>query len=53
MSEFLHMGGHGIYIWPGYALTLILLVYHYFAPMRKTKKLKKDLIAYYQSRNLR
>ena len=53
MAEFFNMDGHGIYIWPGYALTLILLGYQYFSPMWKTKKLKKDLIQYYQSRNLR
>jgi heme exporter protein D len=26
MSEFLDMGGYGAYIWPCYALTLIVLV---------------------------
>lgn len=26
MQEFFHMGGHGVYIWPAYAITMVVLL---------------------------
>ncbi|HJN23043.1 MAG TPA: heme exporter protein CcmD [Rhodospirillales bacterium] len=26
LTAFFHMGGYGVYIWPGYALTIVVLV---------------------------
>ncbi len=31
-SEFLTMGGHGLYVWSAYAIALVVLVYNLLAP---------------------
>ncbi len=38
-SEFLAMGGHGLYVWLSYALGLVLIVYNLLAPRRERKRL--------------
>lgn len=47
MLDYFNMGGHGLYVWPSYALTLISLVFYYFQTLRK----KKELIEHLSSMN--
>lgn len=43
MTEFFDMGGHGLYIWPCYGLTALLLVALLGTSMKSLSKSKKDL----------
>ena len=51
MAEFLSMGGYGFYIWLSYGVVVVVLVYHYFSPLRKRKKLLEELAAELPRRN--
>jgi heme exporter protein D len=48
MAEFLDMGGHGFYIWFSYAVVILVLGYHYFAPLQKRKKLIRNLVIFHK-----
>jgi heme exporter protein D len=43
MSEFFAMGGYAEYIWPSYALALIILVANIVAPMLQRRKTVSDI----------
>ena len=43
MAEFLHMGGYGFYVWCSYGVVVAVLLYHYFLPLLKEKKLLAEL----------
>jgi len=43
LNEVLHMGGHGVYVWAAYGLTLLVLVVNVIAPILKRKALVKEL----------
>jgi len=43
MTDFLHMGGYGVYVWPSYAIALIIIVANVWAPLRDHKKLLRDI----------
>lgn len=47
-SEFLAMGGHGLYVWIAYGLTAVIFIYNLIAPVFKRKRLIVE-----QSRQLR
>ncbi|OPX56784.1 heme exporter protein D [Oceanospirillum multiglobuliferum] len=47
-SEFLNMGGHGLYVWLAYGLTILLLVINFILPIRHKRKLQQE-----QARKLR
>ncbi len=34
VSDFLHMGGYGSYLWPAFGLTLFVLVYNVWSARR-------------------
>jgi heme exporter protein CcmD len=34
LSDFLHMGGYGGYLWPAFGLTLFVLVYNVWSARR-------------------
>lgn len=36
-SNFIHMGGYGIYVWPAYGCTAIVLGWQWFAAWRQWK----------------
>lgn len=42
-SEFLSMGGHGLYVWLSYALGLILILINLVGPLRAGKRLQAQL----------
>ncbi|MCB1662038.1 MAG: heme exporter protein CcmD [Pseudomonadales bacterium] len=37
-SDFIHMGGHGLYVWISYATALAVLVFNILMPMRLRKQ---------------
>ena len=41
-GEFLHMGGHGLYIWFSYAAAVIVLGLNVILPLRRFRALKMD-----------
>ena len=41
-SDFVHMGGHGLYVWMAYGAGAIILIYNLAGPgMRKSTVIKK------------
>ena len=42
LTEFLHMGGYGFYVWSSYGLALIVLVVNVLMPIWRRKKLIAD-----------
>lgn len=38
-SDLLYMAGHGVYVWPSFAITLISLLVLIIYPLRKKRKL--------------
>jgi len=45
MIEFFQMGGYAIYVWPAYALTGLTLAVSVIAPIRRRKRLIRELSA--------
>lgn len=45
MIEFLQMGGYAVYVWPAYALTALTLAVSVIAPIRRRKRLIRQLSA--------
>ena len=43
LTEFLHMGGYGFYVWSSYGLALAVLVLNLVLPIWRRKKLIADL----------
>ena len=43
MNDFFAMGGYAGYVWPSYALALIILVANIVAPMQQRKKTVTDI----------
>jgi len=43
MAEFLHMGGHAYFIWTSYAIVCVTLVYAFFSPISRHRKLLREL----------
>lgn len=38
LSSFLTMGGHGVYVWTAYAVSLVVLSMLVVAPLRRSRK---------------
>ena len=49
MAEFLHMGGHGFFVWTSYFVALAVLCYQFISPVIKRKKITAQLAAMYKS----
>jgi len=45
MIEFFQMGGYAVYVWPAYALTALTLAVSVIAPIRRRKRLIRELSA--------
>ena len=45
MIEFFHMGGYAVYVWPAYVLTALTLAVSLIAPIRRRKRLIRELSA--------
>lgn len=38
LHDFIHMGGHGFYVWLSYALALVVVVYNIVAPLIRRRR---------------
>jgi len=45
MKEFIAMGGYGIYVWPAYALALVVLVSNWVVARRRHREVVNTLRA--------
>ena len=43
MSEFLNMGGYGLYVWPAYLIVAIVLVLNLVVPLRRHRRLLNEM----------
>lgn len=43
MSEFLHMGGYAVYVWPAYGITAVVLAANLWLPLRRHRRLQRAL----------
>ncbi|GGC07105.1 hypothetical protein GCM10011352_36770 [Marinobacterium zhoushanense] len=43
ISEFLTMGGHGLYVWLSYGLGLVVILANLIAPLQAGKRLRAQL----------
>jgi len=43
LTEFLHMGGYGFYVWSSYGIALLVLVLNIVLPARQRTKLLADI----------
>lgn len=41
-SEFLQMGGHGLYVWLSYAIALVIIFYNIVSAQLKTRRFYSD-----------
>lgn len=39
----LEMAGHGQYVWPAYGIALLVVVYLVFSPVRRQRRLLREL----------
>lgn len=44
MSEFLHMGGYGFYIWTSYGISAFVLIGLTFLSLYKLRQIERDLL---------
>ena len=43
MSEFLNMGGYGLYVWPAYLIVAIVLIMNLVVPLRHHRRLLSEI----------
>ncbi|WP_114418729.1 heme exporter protein CcmD [Marinospirillum perlucidum] len=43
LSEFINMGGQGLYVWSSFALSLLLMAFNILLPWLKLKATRKQL----------
>ena len=41
LSDFLHMGGYGAYLWPAFGVTLFVLVYNVWSARRSLAEARR------------
>lgn len=44
LDAFIHMGGHGLYVWLSYGVGFLVFVIALFSPLIKHKSILKDLL---------
>ncbi|HJR14470.1 MAG TPA: heme exporter protein CcmD [Rhodanobacteraceae bacterium] len=56
MAHWLAMGGYAVYVWPAYAVFVIVLAWDWFAPALRRRRLTRELrgkLARERTRNTR
>ena len=43
MTEFLNMGGYGLYVWPAYLIVAIVLILNLVEPLRRHRRLLSEI----------
>lgn len=44
LEAFIHMGGHGLYVWLSYGVGFLVFAIALLSPLIKHKNIKKDLL---------
>lgn len=52
LMDFFYMNGRGIYVWPAYAIALIILVWNIIIPLLRHKKLMQSISYRIQQRSI-
>ena len=42
-SEFMHMGGHGLFVWLSYGIASLIVAQNFISPMLTRKRIIKDI----------
>ncbi len=53
LNEFIHMGGHGVYVWTSFAVTVAVIALNIVLPVLEQKKIKVSLYKKLQRENNR
>jgi heme exporter protein D len=53
MSDFFAMGGYGAYVWPAYAVFMVVLALEAYAPRAQRRRLLADIRGRLQRREAR
>jgi len=43
LHEFLTMGGYAAYVWPSYAIALVVIGFNVAAPLKRLRRLKSEI----------
>ncbi len=43
MTEFMDMGGYGLYVWPAYLIVAIVLILNLVVPLRRHRRLLSEI----------
>ena len=43
MTEFLNMGGYGLYVWPAYLIVAIVLILNLVVPLQRHRRLLREI----------
>jgi len=43
-ESLLYMQGHGVFVWPAYLVTIMLLLFMVISPLRRKKKILERLV---------
>ena len=49
MAEFLAMGGYAFYVWTSYLVVMFLLIFSYFQPGSRRRKIIRALARFYDT----
>lgn len=49
MSEFFHMGGYAAYVWPSFALAVIVFIWNVLGPISRHKKAMRKAQDYHEN----
>jgi len=49
MTEFLSMGGYGFYVWTSDLVVGFLLIFNYFWPTSRRRKITRSLARFYRT----
>lgn len=44
LQDFLHMSGHGPYVWSAYAISIAVMLWLVISPMRRRRQLLADVL---------
>ena len=45
MQEFLHMGGHGFYVWSSFGITAVVMIANVLASIRQARRVREEIRA--------
>lgn len=43
-TDFIHMEGHGLYVWSAYAVAFLVILYNIIAPLRHKQRIRAQVL---------